>query len=144
MAAGILMLLFQSCIPASIIQLKLLVLRFRLLFDTTSRNRTHYLRRWAAAQTGPGSQAVMGISPLRGSLRAALIAFPCLQGAVTGRKYHYRLFRLWQYGLPKPFSGWYLSLCTFDTIAFTDKLLNFSADGHGVSPLLLFVLTLNS
>jgi len=55
----------------------LLVLRFAwLLFDTTSQSRMHFVHPRAVNTDLPWLKAVMGwCSPLRGSLRAALIAW---------------------------------------------------------------------
>ena len=90
------------------------------------------------AKTGLGLKAVMGFSPLRGSLRAALIAWSRSCGAVTGRKYHYRLSMSWQAARHRPLWDGHLPLCTFDVIF----LAGCPAGGHGVSsaPLCSFKL----
>ena len=61
---------------------------------------------WATYMDRFWPETVMGNAPLRGSLRAALIACSRYFGAVTGRKYHYRLFRVMTGGLPQTALGW--------------------------------------
>ena len=55
----------------------------------------------AASKGRPRLMVVMGFSPLRGSPGAVRSACSRSRGAVTGRKYHGRLFRLWRGGPPQ-------------------------------------------
>ena len=95
---------------------------FVLLFDTTPRSLSRRM-------PGQGSQSaclqhtgIIGIPPPPGSPEAALIAWSPAKGAVTGRKYHYRLFRSLQAVCQNCFKDKFFSLCTFDVILLTDTL----------------------
>lgn len=84
---------------------------------------------WATYMDRFWPETVMGNAPLRGSLRAALIACSRSCGAVTGRKYHCRLSMSWQTARHRPSWDGHLPLCTFDVIFLT----GFPAGGPGVS-----------
>ena len=74
-----------------------------LLFDTTPRSLSRQ-----TIGSRQGSQpaclrltGIIGVPPPQGSLAAALIAWSPAKGAVTGRKYHDRLFRSLRDALPQ-------------------------------------------
>ena len=97
-----------------------------LVFDTTSPSAK-------ACATGAGSVGRPSeprlASPRHGTLTPGRISvgrphclIPISVGAVTGRKYHYRLFRSLQAVCQNCFKDKFFSLCTFDVILLTDTL----------------------
>ena len=86
-----------------------------LLFDTTSRSLGSQLQPVPANRHGSLTPArISGRRPHCGSL---------LRGAATGRKYHYRLYRLLRYApVMGHFQDGHVSLGTFDAILLTGTL----------------------
>ena len=76
---------------------------------------------WAATLTSHGLRLSWDCSPPRVSPSRPHCVFPFC-GAVTGRKYHYRLFRSLQAVCQNCFKDKFFSLCTFDVILLTDTL----------------------
>lgn len=98
---------------------KRLVLRFLwLLFDTTSRSRMRCIT-GRQTQTGHGQGPSWDSHPSEDLSEPPSLRDPALHGAVTGRKYHCRLFRSWQAAHHRLLWNGHFSLCAFDAIVLT-------------------------
>ena len=119
---------WTEAIPiASYIKTSLLCcLSLALVFDTTSPSAGACAI--GISSIGRPSEPRLA-SPRHGTLTPGRISvgrphclIPISVGAVTGRKYHYRLFRSLQAVCQNCFKDKFFSLCTFDVILLTDTL----------------------